>query len=132
MIQDYSLVNKAILLKVLMRAREIVANGWTTGTLCERVDGKVCYCPLGAIYKASGFGIRPALEGGITIWESPRSSAHDAAPTACETLMDRVLWDGQAYDSGLMVSFNDRKAKSVEDVVMAFDWAIGITEAGGF
>lgn len=41
---------------VLIRARELIRKGWTRSEEHRRRDGKDCYCTLGAIWKAGGFG----------------------------------------------------------------------------
>jgi hypothetical protein len=93
--------------QVLVDARALIEQGWTIGVLEREINGRMCYCSLGALREAAG------------------SSGDDYH--AAKDLLAGVLpaeCHGGTGSFNTIVFFNDAWASSKNEVLAAFDAAI--------
>lgn len=104
-------INK-LTLRVMRRARQLIARGWTQGRLAAdknglaislRAPAACSFCTHGAIAKASD-----EIAGDLTCVVSDRAMS--------------LL--GHGFEGRDVVAWNDKLQRTKEDVVMAFDFGI--------
>lgn len=94
--------------KTLMRARDLIAGGWVRGYYSKKVNGKQCYCAVGAIRKAT---------------RSPQLRA-EAVGKVADVLGFVSSW-GSVYSTGKITLWNDAVPHNDKRYVLrAFDKAI--------
>lgn len=91
---------------LLMKARQLIANGWTQGRARKEVAGQACYCTIGALTFAT------------------QSSHVGVYHVARDTLRDTLRELGAITRVQSLVEYNDRPDTTKEDVLAAFDLTI--------
>lgn len=105
--------------QTLRRAKARIEKGrWIQGDYVDKRDGVMCYCAMGAIQRST------------TDFSKQNLAARVLAETLVEDPAFRRFKTGHAYDSSTVVEFNDRRGRTRDQVLKAFDRAIARLEAG--
>jgi len=117
-------------IEILKTARHLIEQGWTQGNYARNAIGDrtdpaaenaVCWCTLGALRRASGFGI--ALNHLVYCMEEDRYRIETNYGVVTRRLIDCIP-SHQGYTAGELVSFNDAANRTKADVLKLFDDAI--------
>jgi hypothetical protein len=112
----------------LVKARELIANGWTKGYLYEAKHGRDCYCLDGAVAEAHGIPIAETFDRVDSQPTYDKLYAHEGviSDLIFFNKVNDIANDGTDNPGSIVCDayiFNDYQHR-VEDVLAAFDKAI--------